>query len=622
MSDKSISSGWEKLAESIWMFRDSCNVYAVAGPEGLLVINAGTGRWLDELGGLPGPVKALACTHFFRDHSAGAAEAARRGIAVYAPYWEQEQFADPLGLFKRRETFIIYDNVWDLFAPIEPITVSSWLRDWDTLRLAGLEVQVLPSPGVTLGAVSLMVGACGRKVAFCGELISSPGRMARLAPLQYNYQDLSGAMNVIYSSRLLRRQRPDVLAPSLGQPMFREADSALAALEQTMRLALAGRPNYNGGLAAFDGDPLIKVTDHVYQSAVGVASTWFILSDSGKALAIDYGYTAYITGSPGYPYPRHRRTLLHGLDALKDRFGIDRLDVVMPTHFHDDHVNGIATLQRLHGTRCWAGENFADILANPMNYSFPCTWPEAVRVEPQPLRTPIQWEEYTFTLEPMSGHTRWSTLISFQADGKRFSATGDQYLPVNWEPTDFEHNSCMHNHVYRNGAMLQSFHQSNKALRSYQPEMILPGHGAAYATSEAFFGCLERYAEEYVNIHRQAMPLGGYEAHFEVDSRAAWLTPYRIVAAASRELRFIATIRNPLPTAASLEVCLVGPVGWKGSAASIPAGPRTEVTAELTILPPPGTQCRRQPIAMDLVVNGRPFGQVAEALVTIGHPVF
>ena len=57
-------------------------------------------------------------------------------------------------------------------------------------------------------------------------------------------------MNVIYSSRLLRRQRPDVLAPSLGQPMFREADSALAALEQTMRLALAGRPNYKGGLAA------------------------------------------------------------------------------------------------------------------------------------------------------------------------------------------------------------------------------------------------------------------------------------------------------------------------------------------------------------------------------------
>ena len=102
MSDKSISSGWEKLAESIWMFRDSCNVYAVAGPEGLLVINAGTGRWLDELGGLPGPVKALACTHFFRDHFAGAAEAARRGIAVYAPYWEQEQFADPLGLFQRR----------------------------------------------------------------------------------------------------------------------------------------------------------------------------------------------------------------------------------------------------------------------------------------------------------------------------------------------------------------------------------------------------------------------------------------------------------------------------------------------------------------------------------------
>jgi len=34
------------------------------------------------------------------------------------------------------------------------------------------------------------------------------------------------------------------------------------------------------------------------------------------------------------------------------------------------------------------------------------------------------------------------------------------------------------------------------------------------------------------------------------------------------------------------------------------------------------TVCRRRPIALGLVAGGQPFGRVAEALVTIGHPLF
>jgi len=134
---------WKPVAKSIWMYEDSCNVYAVQGSSGIVLINAGTGQWLKNLDELPSDVKAVMCTHFFRDHSAGGAEAARKGIQVYAPYWEQEQFSDPLGLFQRRETFIIYDNVWDLYAPIEPIPVTHWLKDWEKVSIAGLSFLVV-----------------------------------------------------------------------------------------------------------------------------------------------------------------------------------------------------------------------------------------------------------------------------------------------------------------------------------------------------------------------------------------------------------------------------------------------------------------------------------------------
>ena len=42
-------------------------------------------------------------------------------------------------------------------------------------------------------------------MAFAGEAIHSPGRMARIAPLQYDYNDLGGAVNAYWSAGELRR---------------------------------------------------------------------------------------------------------------------------------------------------------------------------------------------------------------------------------------------------------------------------------------------------------------------------------------------------------------------------------------------------------------------------------
>jgi hypothetical protein len=81
-----------------------------------------------------------------------------------------------------------------------------------------------------------------------------------------------------------------------------------------------------------------------------------------------------------------------------------------------------------------------------------------------------------------------------------------------------------------------------------------------------------------------------------------------------------ATVRNPLPEPALLDVRLVGPTGWQGSSAHVEAAPRAEVSCELSITP--AGDCRRQPIAVELTANGVPFGQVAEALVTVGGAVF
>src|SRR5579883_3160333 len=96
--------------------------------------------------------------------------------------------------------------------------------------------------------------------------------------------------------------------------------------------------------------PLQRITDHVWLDRHSVANTWYLISESGKALAIDYGYhKATVDAWPAYAKPERRRALLHGLDGLKRQFGIDRIDAVLVSHFHDDHVAGIPVLQRQYG---------------------------------------------------------------------------------------------------------------------------------------------------------------------------------------------------------------------------------------------------------------------------------
>ncbi len=617
-----VQGKWRPVLPGVWCFEESCLVYAVQGPEGMLVVNAGTGVWLDHLQELPAPPVALACTHHFRDHTAGAARAAERGIPVYVPEGEEALIADPGQHFRERQTYIIYDNLWNLFAPIEPAPVAGMLRDWDTLPLAGLAVTVLPLPGVTLmqSGLELRLPESGQTVIFCGEAIHSPGRLARVAPLQYNYNDLTGAINCHLAAQTLRDRRPDALLPSLGGPILDAPDAALAQLQESLEFLCRNRPLESTGIANLAEAPLERVTDHVWMAKQSVALSWFVISESGKALVLDYGYSTRGTMLQGYPTPQRRRALLHSLAALKTQFGIERVDVALLSHFHDDHVCGVPVLQRLHGTECWASEAFADLLEHPESHCFPCDWPTPCRVDRRlPVDGSVQWEEYTFHFGPMSGHTRFAALIGFEADGRRYAHTGDQYFFQNGVG-DWANNPIAQNHVYRNGALLDGFQQSGDWMLRWRPEIVISGHRPPMYTDEAFFQRIADWTREYEEIHQRAMVLGAEETHFNVDSWGGWIWPYRTHTPAPGPIRVRVTVRNPYPTAADLEVRLVGPRGWVGSGATLAAGPRAEVACELTITP--DGPCRRQPFVVELTAGGRVFGQVAEALVTVGGARF
>jgi len=619
---------WITVLPNVYLWRDACNVYAIIGEQGALIINAGTGQCLDHVDELPAKPIALACTHFFRDHSAGALKAARAGIPVYVPEGERDIFANPQHHFQQRDTYIIYDNYWDLFAPIESIPVAGVLQDYARLRLAGLDLQVVPLPGVTRTQSGLMVMMEGRRLIFCGEAIHSPGKVARVAPFQYNYNDLGGAVSAWWSARDLRRLQPDVLLPSLGVPMLEDCDEALSQLQASLLRLCKDRPNELRWIGMAEKPALVKVTDHVWMTTQTQSYNFFLISQSGKALVIDYGYhdsRGLLAASYSKPY--RRRPLLHSLDALKELTGIYRVDVALISHFHDDHVCGVPLLQRLYGTECWATDAFANLLSEPDKHSFPCDYPMPIRINRCIKETEtVAWEEFQFRFAPMNGHTRFSSLIGFEADGVRFAHTGDQYFfldnELNWiyNPSELrewsKNKRNMRNHVYRNGALLNGYDQSAKWLNEWRPAIILSGHQHPFHTDANFFKLVDAWSNEYRESHQQAMTLSDADAHFNLDSWGGWIWPYRTTLPHPAPSTVTVTVRNPLPHEATVHVQLVGPAGWQGTSATLQAKPREEVSCELTITP--DSICDRQPFAVELTVDGHPYGQVAEALMTVG----
>ena len=97
------------------------------------------------------------------------------------------------------------------------------------------------------------------------------------------------------------------------------------------------------------------------------SSFYVVLSDSGKAMFIDYGSASgmhFGNFERATAVPDRIRFVEHNIDELKRRYGMKTIDVAMPTHMHDDHMNGFPHLMRQYGAQVWCLDNMVDILQN------------------------------------------------------------------------------------------------------------------------------------------------------------------------------------------------------------------------------------------------------------------
>lgn len=595
----------QQLSENLFRYTDTCNVYVLRQGTRAVLIDFGAGDVLDVLSEIGVErVTDVLMTHHHRDQAQGLHRAAEAGACIWVPGAEQELFSAVEDHWQTRSVRNNYNVREDRFTITESVPVTGTLPEYRTSWYGGRPFTIVPLPGHTVGSVGFLTSVDGRRVAFTGDLLAGPGKLWSLAATQWSYAGAEGLAATTLSLLDLQDRRPDVLMPSHGDVM-EEVDPAIDLLVHRLKRLLSVRGEHLD-VIEHRNRPYEQVLPHLLCNRTAHAMSYVILSNSGKALMIDYGYDQYY-GVPAGSDRASRRPWMYTMPVLRKFFGVTRIDVVIPTHYHDDHVAGFNLLREVEGARVWAGESFADILTDPSYYDLPCLWYEPVEVDRVlPLSEPFRWEEYELTLHPLPGHTLHAVAIEATIDGTRVLFTGDQH-------TEDERP----NYVYQNRFRIEDYRTAGELYLRLKPDMLLTGHWGAVKASDGLLQRLHDRGSELADLHRDLLPLEHVD--FDAEGFAAWIRPYQAKVAEGERLPLEVEVRNPLPYAEEVSVKVVAPPDWQIESAQSHKhlAPGEHALLPFTVIPAVGTDVRRAVVAADLRVGDRRFGQHAEALVTV-----
>ena len=618
--------GLTQVSPNLYLLRDTCNVYVLKNGDRALLIDFGSGHVLKLLGQIGvTKVEGILHTHHHRDQGQGDVRAVAQRIPIHVPAHERHLFEDAENFWRNRRVFHLYYVRNDFFTLTRNVPVAGVLRDYETFRWGPHELLIFPTPGHTLGSISLVGTVDGKKVAFSGDLIHSPGQVVNLYELQYQYGSADGVDFAIFSLAKLRELAPELVCPSHGEP-FASPEAGITDLIGKLK---GWYESYSPGSTLTIENKPFAVTPHLICAHQTTSTFYAVISDSGKALFVDYGSASLNfflrSVDPGAVNVHDRiRFVEHTISELKARYGLKSIDVALPSHMHDDHLNGFPYLVRHHGAKIWCYENMVDVLQNPRGYNLGCILAEPIKVD-RSFRhgERFKWEEFEFTVCYSPGHTEYQMAMFADLDGARVAFTGDAFFPSPGSSVNPPHDSSSyqlrHNLIFRNWVENDSHVKSIRTILEHQPTLVAPGHGKPFLSNKADLEDLQRRLKQQQQYFCSVV--ADPDCDFGLNPSWARLYPYQLEARpgsnAPIELRVHNYRAEPMP----LEAALVLPAGWKATpeVVSFTVPSRGDSSGGFTVTIPENWD-RSKPrvaIAADIMADGQYLGEIAEGVVDL-----
>jgi glyoxylase-like metal-dependent hydrolase (beta-lactamase superfamily II) len=303
----------------------------------------------------------------------------------------------------------------------------------------------------------------------------------------------------------------------------------------------------------------------------------------------------------------------HTLDELRARYGLKSVDVAMPSHMHDDHLNGFPHLARHHGTKIWCYENMVDVLEHPRGYNLGCILGEPIRID-RSFRhgETFKWEEFEFQVFHSPGHTEYQMVLFSTIDGARVAFTGDAFFPRG-------DGTLRHNLIYRNWVENDSHVKSIRTILEHEPNIVAPGHGKPFLSNKADLEVLRAHLEDQQKYFFNV--IADPDCNFGLNPSWARLYPYQMEVKAGSTAALELRVRNYRSSPMHLQAALVLPAGWKASPAvlDLTIAPKGDASGGFSLQIPenPDRAKPRVALAADVMADGQYLGQITEAVADV-----
>src|SRR5262249_53655573 len=375
-------------------------------------------------------IERVLLTHHHRDSCAAAAKFLATGVPVSAAKASAE-WLTPAGVAKYWKESIPLrgSRTAYLVLPAGLDGIDCSLADGDTIRWRGWSVAVVATPGHAMDHMAYLARKAegdGPALLFCGDAWAGPGKLWSPYTTDWDHWTDQGLKPAAASLRKLAALKPAALCPAHGPVVTKGAADALlqtaAAVEQVgflkslegfakQRLGDARRYAFLGpGQAESNGSkPWSRLSEHLWITG----NTYVLTSKTGACLVVD---------------PWDKRSADQVVKLRADQ-KLGPVEVVMFSHAHYDHYDGVYHLPDRDTFEVWTLDRVAPPIAEPLRWRAPFLAARPGRIDRKPMDgETLAWREYRFRFHHLPGQSAFSMGVEAVIDGKKCFFTADNFF--------------------------------------------------------------------------------------------------------------------------------------------------------------------------------------------------
>lgn len=606
------------VSPHLMIFHGTIEVGIIRNGSGALLIDCGDGRVRTALHQFGiSRIEQILLTHYHRDQLCGAdqfPDSAR--IAASAD--ESEYLSDPQKYWN--DDGSIY-RVYRSFRPhhlmpLTPVPVDKRLKDGDEFAFGEARIQAVATPGHTAGSLSYLVEVDGKRILFCGDLLSGDGTIPDLYSLQKGFERggqsiggyhgfLGAHWELIESLERVKALDCDLLVPARGHAI----DKVRETIDRLIRRLRESYENYVSisalrhyfprlfeEFAGRSGQMPIRAGIEPPDCLRHFGTTWMLVSQTGRAFVMDVGSAS----------------IVDWLDTMLAEEEIKSIDALWVTHYHFDHTDGIRKFQKRVACPCIVEERLADVLVRPTAYRLPCLDSKPIRVDRRVRDGQSwQWNEFKLTAYFYPGQTLYHAALLAEVDELRMLFVGDSHTPAGLD--DY----CAYNRNFLGADV--GFHYCLSLIEKLQPTHLFNCHvDQAFTFTPGEVALMRKRLDQRERLFGELTFWP--HANFGTDPYWVRVTPYRREVAGGKNQSLTVVVTNHAKSGRRYACRAIPPKEWgtnKTSWVSEHIPGKAERTIGLELEVPRDIAPGRYVVALDVRQDLRELPRFTECIIDI-----